>query len=220
MEPRYNYQPSARAKRATRQSQNQDKAAVSSNTRDKLLVQWKREGMSYKEIKAKGRFKEAESTLRGRFRALTKDPTERVRRPRWTRRDVSVADGALRRSNPLTRNQIKLLREGVEQLSEPTMTYQTLPTQLRSYASCCGSRRAAKIQRRQQVVKLRTPWKEVADFIKEGGGSYHFGNATCKKKWNELVVEDEEIQDGNIEKNDADTEDDNDRTEDEYDEED
>jgi hypothetical protein len=44
--------------------------------------------MSYKEIKAKGNFKEAVSTLRGRFRTLTKEPEQRVRRPQWSERDV------------------------------------------------------------------------------------------------------------------------------------
>lgn len=47
------------------------------------------------------------------------------------------------------------------------------------------------MQRRQQVVKLRTPWKEVAEYISEHGGSYHFGNATCRKKWDEVTAEDE-----------------------------
>lgn len=68
-----------------------DTELSSSDDRDDLLVQWKLEGMSYKEIKARGRFREAESTLRGRFRALTKDPKQRVRKPHWTRRDVSPA---------------------------------------------------------------------------------------------------------------------------------
>lgn len=29
----------------------------------------------------------------------------------------------------------------------------------------------------------KVPWKKVADYISENGGSYHFGNATCKKQW-------------------------------------
>jgi len=55
----------------------------------RLLVKWKKEGMSYKEIKAKGGFKDAESTLRGRYRAYTKRKEERVRKPEWQERDVS-----------------------------------------------------------------------------------------------------------------------------------
>ena len=57
---------------------------------DHYLIQSKLSGMSYKEIKAKGQFKEAESTLRGRFRSLTKSKDQRVRRPQWQERDVSV----------------------------------------------------------------------------------------------------------------------------------
>jgi hypothetical protein len=34
--------------------------------------------------------------------------------------------------------------------------------------------------------KNRVPWKQVAEYIANNGGSYHFGNATCRKKWDEL----------------------------------
>lgn len=33
----------------------------------------------------------------------------------------------------------------------------------------------------------KIPWKRVAEYIATSGGSYHFGNATCRKKWDELV---------------------------------
>jgi hypothetical protein len=56
--------------------------------RDKMLIDLRRKGHSYKEIKRLGRFKEAESTLRGRLRTLTKEKSERVRKPKWNRRDV------------------------------------------------------------------------------------------------------------------------------------
>ena len=56
--------------------------------RDKMLIELRRKGHSYKEIKRLGRFKEAESTLRGRLRTLTKEKSERVRKPKWNRRDV------------------------------------------------------------------------------------------------------------------------------------
>jgi hypothetical protein len=29
-------------------------------------------------------------------------------------------------------------------------------------------------------------WKKVAGYIFDNGGSYQFGNATCKKKWYEI----------------------------------
>lgn len=36
----------------------------------------------------------------------------------------------------------------------------------------------------QKLTKVA--WKKVADYIDENGGSYHFGNSTCKRKWLEL----------------------------------
>jgi hypothetical protein len=74
-----------RAGRTRSQSRN----AQRMNAKDLFLVQSKRAGMSYKEIKSRGNFSEAESTLRGRFRTLTKDKGSRVRKPEWEERDVS-----------------------------------------------------------------------------------------------------------------------------------
>ncbi len=54
------------------------------------LVVAKRFGMTYKEIRARGGFAEAESTLRGRYRNLTKRSDERIRRPVWHKDDVST----------------------------------------------------------------------------------------------------------------------------------
>ena len=58
-------------------------------SKDEYLVQQKRAGLTYKEIKSRGQFVEAESTLRGRYRNLTKRKEERVRRPEWEDADVS-----------------------------------------------------------------------------------------------------------------------------------
>lgn len=65
------------------------RVAHRNTSKDDLLVQWRQEGKSYKEIRRLGAFDEAESTLRGRYRALTKNPEERLRRPPWTSDDVS-----------------------------------------------------------------------------------------------------------------------------------
>ena len=56
--------------------------------KDKFLLDSKREGKSYKQIRMEGGFTEAESTLRGRHRTLTKKPEERVRKPEWEINDV------------------------------------------------------------------------------------------------------------------------------------
>ncbi|KAI1815986.1 hypothetical protein GGS20DRAFT_277514 [Poronia punctata] len=83
-------------------------------SKDQLLIDLRRAGFPYRDIRIRGQYPEAESTLRGRFRTLTKAKHER-------------------------------------------------------YGNTKG-----------------VPWKKVAAYIKENGGSYHFGNATCRKKWDEL----------------------------------
>lgn len=62
---------------------------ISRNTRDEYLQESRRRGLSYKEIKRRGGFTEAESTLRGRIRILSKPKEMRVRKPQWNRSDVS-----------------------------------------------------------------------------------------------------------------------------------
>jgi hypothetical protein len=66
-----------------------------SDSRNALLIEWKRRGLSYKEIKRMGGFQEPESTLRGRFRTLTKAKEQRVRKPKWLERDVSPTPNTL-----------------------------------------------------------------------------------------------------------------------------
>lgn len=61
-----------------------------SDSRNAFLIECKRRGLSYKDIKRLGGFKEAESTLRGRFRTLTKSKEQRVRKPKWSDTDVCI----------------------------------------------------------------------------------------------------------------------------------
>lgn len=60
------------------------------NRRDELLLKMRSQKYSYRDIKDICGFKEAESTLRGRYRALTKENHERVRKPQWKPHDVST----------------------------------------------------------------------------------------------------------------------------------
>ncbi|KAI5860024.1 hypothetical protein GGS23DRAFT_599950 [Durotheca rogersii] len=113
------------------------------SAKDDFLVKSKMAGMTYREIRRKGNFTEAESTLRGRFRTLTKNKEERVRKPEWLDNDI------------------RLLRKAVRKLS-----------------------------RGDDVASAKIPWKQVADYITEHGGSYHFGYATCHRKWEQLMKED------------------------------
>ncbi|KAK3368569.1 hypothetical protein B0H63DRAFT_515143 [Podospora didyma] len=106
--------------------------------KDEFLVRNKRAGMTYKEIRRAGGFTEAESTLRGRYRTLTKKRDERVRKPEWTEKDV------------------QLLEAGVYKLTNGNPSKATT-----------------------------IPWKKVAQYIQDNGGTYLFGNATCRKRWDE-----------------------------------
>ncbi|KAJ2997606.1 hypothetical protein NUW58_g598 [Xylaria curta] len=109
------------------------------DAKNRFLVESKLAGMTYREIRRQGGFTEAESTLRGRFRTLTKNKEARVRKPEWQDKDI------------------RLLKKAVRKLAKDDKT-------------------SAKV-----------PWKQVAAYIYEHDGSYHFGNATCRKKWDELV---------------------------------
>jgi hypothetical protein len=56
---------------------------------DEILLKGKSNGLTYKEISKKMHTKCAESTLRGRYRSLTKARHDRVRKPVWREKDVS-----------------------------------------------------------------------------------------------------------------------------------
>jgi hypothetical protein len=58
-------------------------------SRDAELLALRESGLSYREIKQKHGFKEAESTLRGRCRTLLKPKEFRVRKPVWDNHSVS-----------------------------------------------------------------------------------------------------------------------------------
>jgi hypothetical protein len=62
----------------------------SRKSRNQYLLDMREKGFTYREIKDSGDFDEAESTLRGRVRVLTKARSERVRKPEWTDRDVCL----------------------------------------------------------------------------------------------------------------------------------
>ncbi|KIW02639.1 uncharacterized protein PV09_06079 [Verruconis gallopava] len=68
---------------------------MNSVDRDRILLECRAHGMSYKDIKRKYDFAEAESTLRGRHRTLTKDKKQRVRKPEWTPLDCRLLKEAV-----------------------------------------------------------------------------------------------------------------------------
>ncbi|CAN9303932.1 unnamed protein product [Alternaria alternata] len=116
---------------------------------DQVLIEGKRRGETYKEIKLKmvGE-KPAESTLRGRYRSLTKARKDRVRKPVWTKVDLELLDDAVQQE------------------------FDRIESSLQNPYSLSFDQKIQKVA-----------WKKVAEFIADSGGSYHFGNATCKRRW-------------------------------------
>jgi hypothetical protein len=81
--------PSSRGSWSESSHNSTEQATHHRDAKDDYLVKSKLAGMSYKDIRRQGNFSEAESTLRGRFRTLTKHKAARVRKPEWTDNDVS-----------------------------------------------------------------------------------------------------------------------------------
>lgn len=94
--------------------------------RDRYLLKMREKGLSYKEIKRRGRFTEAESTLRGRVRVMTKHKSERVRKPVWTENDVShrMTTVAFHRADQSSRSNCskRRLRSSSTVLQQKTIT--------------------------------------------------------------------------------------------------
>ncbi|KAL5361727.1 hypothetical protein BJX96DRAFT_176500 [Aspergillus floccosus] len=88
--------PSAPMDRDLFQAERSGKAPWHRDTKNAFLIECKRRGLSYKDIKRIGGFKEAESTLRGRFRTLTKSKEQRVRKPQWHEKDIKLLCEAVR----------------------------------------------------------------------------------------------------------------------------
>jgi hypothetical protein len=62
---------------------------------DRILMEGKAQGLTYKQIRANLKNPVAESTLRGRYRSLVKPRNQRVRKPIWKEKDVSCSDASL-----------------------------------------------------------------------------------------------------------------------------
>ncbi|KAG0135066.1 hypothetical protein HOY82DRAFT_632824 [Tuber indicum] len=77
------------AKSSTNPSPEHNRLPKTTHTaQNALLLHWRSQGVSYKTIRTRLNLTEAESTLRGRLRTLTKPKCERLRRPQWLPEDV------------------------------------------------------------------------------------------------------------------------------------
>ncbi|KAK3495220.1 uncharacterized protein B0T23DRAFT_440972 [Neurospora hispaniola] len=177
---------------------------------DALLVKLRNQGKSYKQIRQIGRFTEAESTLRGRYRTLTKSREQRVRRPEWTDKDLRLLEKAVREfakgplsvtySNPssssssagppsTTTPPTDEAMSITSLVSRDTTSTSTSSTTSPSSSSSSTTPPAAPKTTPKGIPTTTTkiPWKQVSHYIFSKGGSYKFGNATVRKRWEELM---------------------------------
>ncbi|KAL1963826.1 hypothetical protein VTN77DRAFT_7757 [Rasamsonia byssochlamydoides] len=160
--------------KASKASKAPNKLPPRSDARDAFLIECKRRGMSYKEIKKIGRFEEAESTLRGRFRTLTKSKEQRVRKPKWQAGDIELLCEAVRTVCSETSSKRSSGRPPLPPLPPP------------HHPTVGGAEKDEEAFQLRLNLIPKISWKRVAEYIWHKGGSYHFGNATCKKKWCEI----------------------------------
>ncbi len=55
-----------------------------------------------------------------------------------------------------------------------------------------------KFAKGDDLANTKIPWKKVGEYIVDNGGSYHFGNTTCRKRWDMLTVQNQGDNDGQL----------------------
>jgi len=53
-------------------------------------------------------------------------------------------------------------------------------------------RAVRKLAKGRDPASAKIPWKQVGEYIVKNGGSYHFGNTTCRKRWDALAAEEQQ----------------------------
>jgi hypothetical protein len=84
---------------------------------DSFIVEGRRKGWTYKEIIVKGRFKCAESTIRGRYRSIIKPKSERLRRPIWKPIDEQLLLDAVERMSSKDRIRRVTAKDNMQELA-------------------------------------------------------------------------------------------------------
>ncbi|KAG6110224.1 hypothetical protein E4U13_005464 [Claviceps humidiphila] len=123
---------------------------------DQILQEDRRNGWSYKKIRAVRNFGVTESTLRGRYRNLIKSSHERPRQPTWTEKDAQLLMIAVPRFTPTTGSR----RVSWKAMAEFIQTHGDSPYTL-AYATC-----------KKKWIKLLTP----------ANGSTGPTHQTCRRK--------------------------------------
>lgn len=143
---------------------------------DKKLVAWRRQGISYKEILELGHFKEKESTLRGRYRTLTRPAADRPRNPQWAKGDVSIS----------------IMVDFVHfphRLISPSPQVQALLLAVERHLDTV--RQNTKKSRNVGALMHKIPWAKVANDMCELGAQRRFAPKTCHKKWQQVKAREE-----------------------------
>lgn len=173
--------------------------------KDEFLVQSKLAGMTYKEIRKKGGFTEAESTLRGRFRTLTKPKEARVRKPEFQEIDVSTCSGPV---FPLTfaafTHQPRAMWLCVSfrcLVSSSFVMHMGTNVFAATKQDKLLKRAVTKLTKDiDEVTRDNVPWKLVSEYMINHGGSYLFGYTTVRKRWEYLMVtSDEQVKKDRLE---------------------
>lgn len=128
--------------------------------RDRQLIRWREQKKSYKEIKQLGGFEEAESTLRGRYRALTKVRKDRVRKPVWTDHDVSLLHALSFHSDSFT--DLSLLVQSSQAGGRTSLSQRCLwQAQIRYASAMAWCRYVAQSTRSKLCIRASHLCKEV-----------------------------------------------------------
>ncbi|EMC94482.1 hypothetical protein BAUCODRAFT_149628 [Baudoinia panamericana UAMH 10762] len=98
----YSSSESATSPLPTRTASTSD--SVNVKWRNRMIVQLRSEGLSYKDIRKRLNLRCAESTIRGIYRNMTKPKAERIRQPQWTANDVQLLRRAVAYYTPAARS--------------------------------------------------------------------------------------------------------------------
>ncbi|KAK4208038.1 hypothetical protein QBC37DRAFT_453957 [Rhypophila decipiens] len=99
----------------------------------------------------------------------------------WTYSEIKKAGGFTEAESTLRGRYRMLHKRPEERIRKPKWT----GVDVRSFAFRLSPKGLADLS----APTIRIPWGKVSEYIATHGGTYRFGNSTCKKKWLALVEE-------------------------------
>lgn len=165
--------------------------------KDLFIVRGKNLKLSYGQIKAIAGWKHAESTLRGRYRNFTKAKHERLRKPVWLLRDVSLDSFQLlslcifKEWQLPTYPSYYLLIFFVQLfiLKRAVLVHAGSILDHSSSRNCYNHSPGTRyeIENLPLGIEANISWKSVSEWVYKHGGSYRFGASTTKRQWFEMT---------------------------------